>query len=387
MQADLKQLLLDLCTGYLMEGPVDLVDYGIEYFERLKRCRGAWPSGYGCATDHAYGGGGGGLIADDEAWPERSGCATRTPQSSGGGGSGVDDEDADEHGGPERTFAKSDEQRRALVAGVQDVLALGALDADQLTDALVDAMFEREVRAREVIIGQGDDVMSDGHFYVVDSGTYVARIADRVVRTYVDTGSFGEMALIRDMPHDAAAATVTVEAVTDGVLWVLDRRTFGRVVRRTETARRRTFDRLMRSVPALDALEPRDRAGLTDALVTRHHAPGDLIAGPSDPCDGTYFVMRGTVTVHVMADRTGARVHHVRTIREGGHFGELVPPADCDGHSCDAAASVYYADGHVKLAFLGHDVFERVLGPRARTPAKCNREPGANNSWPTTNAQ
>lgn len=329
--ADLKKLLLDLTTGYLMEGASDLVDYGVEFFGRLKKCRAAGPDG---------------CTGDSGTWPERSDCG-RQVLSSGS----VDDED-DDGSGPVRTFAKSDEVRRALAASVRDVLVFRSLDAEQ-TAAVIDAMFEREVRADDVVIRQGDEA---GNFYVVERGTYEARIADRdgrpdrVVRTYEGAGSFGELALLYNAPRAA-----TVVAKTDGVLWVVDRRTFGRVVRRTACDRRDLFDRLIGSVPMLDALQPYERMNLSDALEPRYYRHGELVVGQGDPGDGMYFVTRGSVAVHV-TDRTGARAR-VNTVGEGGYFGELALITDSG-----RAASVY-AVGDVKLAFLDVGAFERLLGP------------------------
>ncbi|XP_025405894.1 uncharacterized protein LOC112680110, partial [Sipha flava] len=95
VQADLKKLLLDLTTGYLREGASDLVDYGIEFFNRLKKCRAAGPGG--CTGERAHGG------DDHKARPERNGCGQQVLSSGS-----VDDDD----GGPVRTFAKSAEVRR-----------------------------------------------------------------------------------------------------------------------------------------------------------------------------------------------------------------------------------------------------------------------------------
>ncbi|XP_025405529.1 cAMP-dependent protein kinase type II regulatory subunit-like, partial [Sipha flava] len=238
---------------------------------------------------------------------------------------------------------------------VRDVLVFRSLDAEQMA-AVIDTMFEREVRANDVVIRQGDKA---DNFYVVEHGTYEARIAEdhrdgplveRVVRTYAGAGSFGELALLYNMPRAA-----TVVAKTDGVLWVMDRRTFGRVVRKTACDRRELFDRLIGSVPMLDALQPYERMNLSDALEPRYYRHGELVFGQGGPGDGMYFVMRGAVAVHV-TDRVGVRAR-VNTVAEGGYFGELALITD------NGRAASVYAVGDVKLAFLDVGAFERLLGP------------------------
>lgn len=76
---------------------------------------------------------------------------------------------------------------------------------------VLDAMFERTVQAGDYVIRQGDD---GDNFYVIDSGAfhiYVASDAEalRLVGQYSGSGSFGELALMYNMPR---AATVQVSS-------------------------------------------------------------------------------------------------------------------------------------------------------------------------------
>lgn len=48
------------------------------------------------------------------------------------------------------------------------------------------------------------------------SGTYDIVVGEKVVHTYTDDGSFGELALLYNTPRAA-----TVKATSDGVLWAL----------------------------------------------------------------------------------------------------------------------------------------------------------------------
>lgn len=323
-----------------MEGAENFVDYGLEYFNRLKKNRGTRLVGSGCTDDDSDGSGaskygqrllGSRTVNDDD------------DDDNGGGGSG---------GCPLQTFAKSDEQRRALAASVRDTLVFRALDAERM-DAMIDAMVKLDVLADDVIFRQGDDA---DKFYVVEAGTYEERFTDSggsgvlVVRTYAGSGCFGELSLLYNWPRAA-----TVVASTAGVLWTVNRRTFDRVVPSFSIDRRHMLDQLIQAVPMFNALEPYERTNLADALVPRYYQPGDLIFGQGGPGDGMYFVESGTVTVHV-ADQTGQRAN-VNTVRAGGHFGELALITDVRRD-----VSVY-ADGHVKLAFLDVGVLKRILGP------------------------
>ena len=83
---------------------------------------------------------------------------------------------------------------------------------------VLDAMFERKVKAGEIVIQQGDD---GDNFYVIESGTYEFFVTGddgvtKRVGEYRDSGSFGELALMYNMPRSA-----TAKAATDGSLWAM----------------------------------------------------------------------------------------------------------------------------------------------------------------------
>lgn len=88
--------------------------------------------------------------------------------------------------------------------------------------------------------------MSDSGNYniFVDSGN-----GDKLVGTYKNEGSFGELALMYNMPRAA-----TIQAVTAGAVWALDRSTFRRIVLRTAFQKRKMYESLLETVPLLTSL-------------------------------------------------------------------------------------------------------------------------------------
>lgn len=92
-------------------------------------------------------------------------------------------------------------QERALKC-----LLFKTLDESQLSD-VIDAMFEKKVDAGEYLINQGED---GDYFYVIENGVYSAIIdteegpKTKVVLTYENEGSFGELALLYNMPRAAS---------------------------------------------------------------------------------------------------------------------------------------------------------------------------------------
>ncbi|GIX82423.1 cAMP-dependent protein kinase type II regulatory subunit [Caerostris extrusa] len=125
-----------------------------------------------------------------------------------------DDEDDD----VERIiYPKSDIQRQRLGEAVRNILLFRSLDLQQMQEVL-DAMFERKVKPGDMVIKQGDD---GDNFYVIDNGVYHIYVdtdqeKNKLVGKYDNAGSFGELALMYNMPRAA-----TIEAASDGSLWAM----------------------------------------------------------------------------------------------------------------------------------------------------------------------
>ena len=106
------------------------------------------------------------------------------------------------------------------------------------------------------------------------SGIYNALVGEdnKHVHTYENRGSFGELALLYNMPRAA-----TIKAVTEGQLWALDRQTFRRILLKSAFRKRKMYETLINSVPMLKTLQNYERMNLADALVPKTYGPGELI--------------------------------------------------------------------------------------------------------------
>ncbi|KAL0279347.1 UNVERIFIED_CONTAM: hypothetical protein PYX00_000930 [Menopon gallinae] len=249
-------------------------------------------------------------------------------------------------------YPKTDAQRKRLIDSVQNILLFRSLEKEQMAEVL-DAMFEREVAPEEWIINQGED---GDNFYVIERGifnAYVRRENETEplhVHTYENGGSFGELALLYNMPRAAS-----VKAVTAGSLWAMDRGTFRRIILKSAFKKRKMYEQLIESVPMLKALEPYERMNVADALMTKTYGGGERIIVQGDCADGMYFVESGEVQITILGDNS--QEIEINRIQKGGYFGELALVT----HKPRAASA--YAVGDVKLAFLDVEAFERLLGP------------------------
>lgn len=262
------------------------------------------------------------------------------------------DPEEDDDDGERIIHAKSDEQRQRLSESVKNIFLFRSLDHDQMGEVL-DAMFERKVTAGENVIKQGDD---GDNFYVIESGVfniYVKTDSDsepRLVGKYDNAGSFGELALMYNLPRAA-----TIQAVTPGALWAMDRQTFRRILLKSACKKRKMYESLLENVPMLKTLEKYERMNLADALVPKVYSPGEQIIMQGDSADGMYFLEDGTVRITMTNSENQEK--EISRVSVGGYFGELALVTK------KARAASVYACGKAKLAFLDVEAFERLLGP------------------------
>uniref|UniRef100_A0A8D8RHC7 cAMP-dependent protein kinase type II regulatory subunit n=1 Tax=Cacopsylla melanoneura TaxID=428564 RepID=A0A8D8RHC7_9HEMI len=332
---ELRDILLEFTISYLLEQPSDVIDYGVEFFTKLKQNRRTTPEEPTTPEDDI----------DDEPPVARFNTRRKSVYAES-----YNPEDDEEDEGPKVIYPKSDEQRRSLAESVKKILIFRSLDNDQMND-VIDAMFEKPVEAGDLVIRQGDD---GDFFYVIEQGRYEASVEidgiDKLMHSYEDKGSFGELALLYNMPRAA-----TIKATSKGSLWAMDRKTFKQIVLKSAFKKRKMYEKLLDAVPMLKSLQSYERMNLADALLPRAFEDGTRIIKQGDAADGMYFLEEGTCRITIYADN-GQEVE-IKKVDKGGYFGELALVT----HK-PRAASVY-AYGNVKLAFLDVETFERLLGP------------------------
>lgn len=342
---ELRDVLLEFTISYLLEQPGDVVEYAVDFFHKLQENRAANLLRLGEAVESPDE-----SVISTEEEPPVTRFSSRRKSVFAETYNPEEDEDDDE--GAKVVYPKSDEQRERLAESVKHILLFRALDKEQMQDVL-DAMFEKTVKAGENVIKQGDD---GDNFYVIERGRFNACVSTepggepKHVHTYDDSGSFGELALLYNMPRAA-----TIQAATEGSLWGMDRQTFRRILLKSAFKKRKMYECLLESVPMLKALQAYERMNLADALVPRQYTDNQMIIKQGDSADGMYFVEEGSVKITITGD-SGQEVE-INRISKGGYFGELALVT----HKPRAASA--YAVGNMKLAFLDVEAFERLLGP------------------------
>ena len=253
---------------------------------------------------------------------------------------------------------KSPDQLARLKAAVSGNFLFSHLDDEQSTQVL-GALVEKPISAKDIrVISQGD---AGDYFYVVEKGNFDIHINDagsvqpgsngmgRKVTTIGPGGSFGELALMYNAPR---AATV-ISTEPHSMLWAMDRVTFRRILMDSAFQRRRMYESFLEEVPLLSGLEPYERSKIADALETQKFPAGSTIIREGDPGEAFYLLESGSAEVYKR--ETGQKA--ITRYKKGDYFGELALLDDKP-----RAASVVSLT-EVKVATLGKDGFQRLLGP------------------------
>ncbi|CAO1407927.1 unnamed protein product [Diamesa serratosioi] len=334
----LRDVLLEFSIAFLLEQPDDVVDFAVDFFTKLQANRAQTENieNKPMTPDDSV------LSQDEEPIVNRFAGRRKSVFAEQ-----YDPEEDEEDENNKVIFPKSDEQRTRLGDAVKNILLFRSLDPEQMNEIL-DAMFEKRVKPEDLIIKQGDD---GDNFYVIEIGTFNAYVGEdnKHVHTYDNCGSFGELALLYNMPRAA-----TIKAVSEGQLWALDRQTFRRILLKSAFRKRKMYETLINSVPILKALQNYERLNLADALVPKSFGPGERIIKQGDAADGMYFIEDGTVSIKIMQD---VGEIEISKLEKGAYFGELALVT----HRPRAASA--YATNTVKVAFVDVDAFERLLGP------------------------
>jgi len=258
-------------------------------------------------------------------------------------------EDDDSDNEQSMTYQKTPEQRQRLKDAVCHNLLFRTLEPKQI-DQVLDAMWEKQVTKGETIIQQGDD---GDNFYVIDNGVYdifVSKDADFrdpfKVGEYNQTGSFGELALMYNQPRSA-----TIVAQTDGILWVMGRQTFRKLVLKHAFRKRQMYERFLRDLVILQSLTDYERSNVADALIPVEYHEEDVIIRQGDEGDRIFFIEDGECDIYM-----NEKFH--KRLGKGEYFGELA----LLNHE-PRSATVKAASSKVRLASLEVESFERLLGP------------------------
>ena len=257
---------------------------------------------------------------------------------------------------------KSGEALARILAAIEANKIFSRLNEDQI-QLLQQAMTEQRVAAGTCVINQGE---KGDHFYIIDSGTLEAKVRSKSssvpglptaatgnfkgeqqkVKEYGPGESFGELALMYNGPRAA-----TVLAVSDCVLWSLDRVTFRSIVIEANTRNAKMYEAFLEKVALLSPLTKEQRNRMVDALEEVAYRQGEVIIEEGSAGQYLYIIVDGEVKVSKGGEELVRR-------KSGDYLGEAsLKTGEPTNASVSACSSV------CKLVRLGRSQFNRLLGP------------------------
>lgn len=205
---------------------------------------------------------------------------------------------------------KSPEQCLRIRAAIGNNFLFKNLDEEQYTD-VVNAMVEKKVKINGHVIEQG--AVGD-YFYIVESGQLDCFIDGKKVTSYGPGGSFGELALMYNAPRAAS-----IIAVTDCILYALDRITFRSILMENTARKRRMYERFLEEVPIFKSLEVYERHKIADALEPVQFNDEEIVIRQGDRGDNFYLIESGeAIFYQTVPDGTQKQV---MVGRKGDYFG------------------------------------------------------------------
>ena len=340
----LGDMLRDFTVSVLREHPGDLFDFAVDYFTKARETRKP-------KTIPMY------IIVDDEEAGEpdpsyfkpKANTKSRYARRHSVSAERYDPEEDDDDDDARVIHPKTDEQRDRLTTSVSGILLFRSLEPEQINE-VIDAMFEKRVEPGDHVIDQGAD---GDNFYIIDEGIYDVLVetdtGEKKVHEFKHKGSFGELALMYNMPRSA-----TVVSTTPGSLWAMDRTSFRRIVLKSAFKKRKMYEQLIENVPMLKSLDAYERMNLADALTPQSYPSGACIIREGDEADGMFFLESGDVSVTIT--KNGCE-QDIMNAAKDKYFGEMALV-----ENKPRSASVY-ATTDLKVAFLERTCFERLLGP------------------------
>lgn len=261
-----------------------------------------------------------------------------------------------EHYDPEEDFTnkldlvefhiKTGTERERLQKAASGIFIYRTLEKKQ-QEQVLDAMFRRDVKAKEIILKQGDD---GDNFYIIESGAFEIYVNNNLVGSYDNQGFFGELALMYNKPRAA-----TIVATTEGKLWALGRHTFKSIVSKYAFYKRKMYEGLLENMPIFKSINSYERMNIADALVSREFKHGETIIKQGEKGTCMYFVESGMVRCEMELD---GKVKEIKICYKGDYFGELALL-----YKKPRACTVYAIGNGTKCAILDSEAFERLMRP------------------------
>ncbi|XP_045470385.1 cGMP-dependent protein kinase 1-like [Harmonia axyridis] len=211
---------------------------------------------------------------------------------------------------------------------------------------VVDAMYLKEIKAKEKIIKEGQ---RGNHMYVAAEGEFeVTKKGKGVINVMRPGDVFGELAILYNAKRFA-----NVKSITSGKVWVIDGTVYQQLVKKSNNEEQEEIVSFLQNVPILNEAGLEVLRKVASLLKPEFYETGTTIVKEGDRGDKFYIIAAGSVTV------TQENNGFVGQLHRGNCFGEkaLLEPvtrqatirADDPGTDCLTLTQKHFVDNFGKI--------------------------------------
>ncbi|XP_019771728.2 cGMP-dependent protein kinase 1 [Dendroctonus ponderosae] len=154
---------------------------------------------------------------------------------------------------------------------------------------IINGMQLRSVPAKKTLIKQGD---KGSEMFVSKQGKFRVLIKGKTVDEFSEPRVFGELALLYN-----AKRLATIQALSEGQVWVLDRVAFQRIVIRFDRKEQDQYLQFLRNVESLQTVDEDVLLQVSKLFKKEIFPAGTVIVRQGDKGDKFYVIRAGTVTI------------------------------------------------------------------------------------------
>uniref|UniRef100_A0A0N5A6A8 cGMP-dependent protein kinase n=1 Tax=Parastrongyloides trichosuri TaxID=131310 RepID=A0A0N5A6A8_PARTI len=208
--------------------------------------------------------------------------------------------------------AKSAGAKQLIRDAVQKNDFLRQLEKEQVIEC-VECMYEMRVKAGEWVIREGDP---GDRVFVIGEGQLEVSRENQLLSTIGPGIVMGELAILYNCTR-----TASVRAISDVLLWVLDRQVFQMITMRMGMERHNQLMNFLKKISIFENLNEDRISKVADVMDQEYYAGGHVIIREGEKGDTFFIINSGQVRVtqYVDGDHTP---REIRVLKQGDFFGE-----------------------------------------------------------------
>lgn len=256
-------------------------------------------------------------------------------------------------------YEKDFRSKQLIKDALMDNAFLKNLDTSQIRE-IVDSMVPKDFSAGSYVLKQGH---AGVHLFVSADGEFEVIQDDKILGHMGPGKAFGELAILYNCTR-----TASIKALTDSKVWMLDRKVFQQIMKRTGLQRLQDNINFLKSVPLLENLSNDVLTKIADVLEVEFYPAGAYIIRQGASGDTFFIISSGCVKV-TQRPPGHLEEEEIRTLGRGDYFGEQALLKE-DYRT----ASVIALHPGVECLTLDRDSFNQLLGSLSEIQEKDYRD-------------